>query len=487
MPYVLNDWFLFEVEKYIARLEACLALKELRRLMNGFGLQLQQMYRSMASISLWRLILLVLKRFGSIIKNWLKENRVDECLKAILHGSYLVAFEGLYLFLYFLHFFRAFLTLIDYFADQDNKNLVEVTKFLYACFKIFISLLMLAFMIVMLANGIAPLGLALYHNIKIFFLVYSLSKLAISFFTLGFSFINYKNANSVLDQVWLKKHYENNIKKHREILMVAVPITLALTVVSLGLVTGPWFWVMVAIASIFLLIDMAKAIYYYVNGSGVPEPKVGQLPQENAFFDVSTNNYYYRKCRTARLKNDDMEGNRIYLLKEIIIKIIQLQTKLENISASRFSLFSEKKKIQVKIDGLIQDAQALLEGKQAKIQTILETLISLQIDIQEVKDSGNKPIVSMTIIQDYMQGLKKQLQFMKNGDEYSVKLALNSKNNKLWKLIFTEETVEESTEKSQAFRQSFFRKIPDCGDIHDSVEVFLKQESQTQRSNMAAG
>ncbi|MEN9449556.1 MAG: hypothetical protein RJA83_170 [Pseudomonadota bacterium] len=445
MPYVLNDWFLLEVEKYIARLEACLALKELRRLMKGFGLQLQQMYRSMASISLWRLILLVLKRFGSIIKNWLKENRVDECLKAILHGSYLVAFEGLYLFLYFLHFFRAFLTLIDYFADQDNKNLVEVTKFLYACFKIFISLLMLAFMIVMLANGIAPLGLALYHNIKIFFLVYSLSKLAISFFTLGFSFINYKNANSVLDQVWLKKHYENNIKKHREILMVAVPITLALTLVSLGLVTGPWFWVMVAIASIFLLIDMAKAIYYYVNGSGVPEPKVGQLPQENAFFDVSRNNYYYRKCRTARLKNDDMEGNRIYLLKEIIVKIIQLQTKLENNSASRFSFFSEKQKIQTKIDGLKQEASILLSDNYEENKSLFDDVFkALKEDYQQLNENDKTLIPKKNIknlfINDEIAILNELLHRRDAGD----------KKNPL---------------SSQSFRQSFFRKVGDCQDI----------------------
>lgn len=467
---MLNEWFLLEFE--IAQFEAYLALEKLRRLKSAILFQLQEMYRSIASISLWRLILLVLKRFGSITKNWLKENKIDEWLKAILHGAYLGAFEGLYIFLYFLHFFRAFLTIIDYFSDQGNKNLVEVTKFLYAVVKVLISLLMLAFMIVMLAHGIAFLSLALYHNIKIFFLIYSLSKLAISFFTLGFSFINYKNANSALDQVWLKKQYENNLKKHREILIVAVPITLVLSLLSLGLVSGPWFWVMLGIASIFLIIDITKAIYYYVKGSGVPEPAVAQLPQENAFIDVANNNYYYRKCRTARLTNNNPEGNRIFLLKEVIVKIIQLQTKLENNSTSRFWFFSEKAKIQKKIDGLIQDAQELLKDKPDKIALIIQLSVSFQEDLSEIKDDPK----TVGIVQEYIRGLKNQLQVPRQGDDSSVKLNLNNKNNKLWKLIFTEETGKESIPKSQAFQQSFFRKKGDCEDIHDACQVLLEQK-----------
>lgn len=487
---VLSEWVFLEVEKYIAQLETCLAFKNLRRLINGFSLQLQQMCQSIASISLWRLILLVLKRFGSIIKNWLKENKMDEWLKAILHGSYLAAFEGLYFFLYFLHFFRAFLALIDYFADQDNKNLVEVTKFLYACFKVFISLLMLAFMIMMLAHGIAPLGLALYHSIKVFFLIYSLSKLAISFFTLGFSFIHYKNANSHLDQVWLKKHYENNVKKHREILLVAVPITLVLTVVSLGLVIGPWFWVMVAIASIFLLIDMAKAIYYYVKSSDVPEPTSGQLPQENAFFDVSSKDYYYRKCRTARLNevktSEDYQANKIYLLKEIVVKIIQLQEKLENCSTSRFCFFSEKQKVQEKITGLIQEARGLLNNTPEKIASVKQLSVSLQKDLQEIeelqkiKGHGRKALVNTEIMQEHL-----------HSNAYSVTLELNYKSNKLWELIFSEDTNEKSTSPSQAFRQSFFRKKGDCEDINDACQELLKQMSScdmtARRTSVAAG
>jgi len=65
---------------------------------------------------------------------------------------------------------------------------------------------------------------------------------------------------------------------------------------------------------------------------------------------------------------------------------------------------------------------------------------------------------------------------MRQGDDCLVKLNLNNKNNKLWKLIFTEETGKESIPKSQAFQQSFFRKKGDCEDIHDACQVLLEQK-----------
>ncbi|WP_342227099.1 hypothetical protein [Rickettsiella endosymbiont of Rhagonycha lignosa] len=450
---VLSEWFLLEFE--IAQFEAYLALEKLRRLNRAILFQLQEWYRSIASISLWRLILLVLKRLGSITKNWLKENKIDEWLKAILQGAYLGAFEGLYIFLYFLHFFRAFLTIIDYFSDQDNKNLVEVTKLLYAVFKVLISLLMLAFMIVMLAHGVAFLNLALYHNIKIFFLIYSLSKLAISFFTLGFSFIHYKNANNALDQVWLKKQYENNLKKHREILIVAVPITVVLSLLSLGLVSGPWFGVMVALASIFLIIDVVKAIYYYVKGSSVPEPLVAQLPQQNSFFDDASNNYYYRKCRIARLKNNDPEGNRIFLLKEIIVKIFQQQIKLKS-SSSRLNFFSEREKTQKKIEELKQEANTLLTDDDEKNKLLFNGVSeALKEDCLQLKEN-DKTLIPKINLKTLMANIETILQ----------------------EILQTRDMVEKKdlANNSQLFRQSFWRKMGDCEDIHNACQKVSELE-----------
>src|SRR5436190_3154243 len=260
---MFSEWLLLKIELSIA------ILNELRlRMFNALTV----------SIALARLILQLLKRTIGIIKNWLKETRIEDWFKAILHGSFLIVFEGLYIFLYALHFFRAFLTLVDFFTDQDNKNLVEIYKFLYAGSKVMISILMLAFLVVMIAHGFAPLSMIAYEHIKILFRVYTFSKFALNFITLSFSFYQLKTCDNNPEHDWLKAQYKANFKKHVEILLVGGLITLTLTLMSLGLVSGPWLWVMIVAASILLLFDMAKAIYYHINSCKIPEPELEKLP-----------------------------------------------------------------------------------------------------------------------------------------------------------------------------------------------------------------
>ncbi|MGC1854481.1 MAG: hypothetical protein WA659_03815 [Candidatus Aquirickettsiella sp.] len=443
---MLSDWFLLELEKHVAALK-----KLLRRIINAL---------TSISVSLGRLILLLLKRTVSIIKNWLKENKIDEWLKTILHGSYISVFEGLYIFLYILHFFRAFLTLINYFTDQDNKNLVEVTKFLYACFKVFISLLMLTFMIMLMAHGVAPLGLMAYQHIKTLFRIYTFSKFAISFITLGFSFYKYKTCDDSLEQSWLKAHYKNNTKKHFEILLVVVPITLVLTIVGFGLATGPWFWIMIGIASFFLLVDMGKAIYYYVKRGDVPEPEMAILQQQNAFIDISNKDYYYRKCRIGRLKSVDPEANRIYLLKEIVVKIIQLQTKLKNRSFSSVNFFSEKPKILEKIEGLKQLASTLLTDDYEVNKTVLDHLFNALHKDYKNLNKKDKTLIPKRHIENFINEAKD----------------ISSQGTIVDELLHARDRLKEKgILYSQAFRQSFFRKKADCEDISDACQAFFKQ------------
>lgn len=449
MPYVLSEWFLSEVDKYIA------ALNELRH----------RIFNALASkwLSLSRLILLLLKRIISIIKNWLKESKLDAWLKAIFHESYLGAFEGLYIFLYILHFFRAFLTLINYFTDQDNKNLVEVTKFLYACFKVFISLVMLIFLIVLIAHGFAPLGLLAYEHIKTFFRLYTFSKFAINFITLGFSYYQYKTCENSPDYSWLKAQYQSNVKKHTQILLVGGLITLALTVVSLGLVTGPWFLVMVGVASILLVIDMAKAIYFYVKGCDVPEPEVASLSQKNSLIDHSLKDYYYRKCRMARLKTinnaEDYVSNKIYLLKEIVVKIIQLESQLKNFSQCKrfFSpiYFYEKQKIKEKIEGLRQEASRLLNDDEKNSLLLNRVIEALKEDDRNV-NKKDKTLIS-----------KKNIDHLIANDEITRLNGLFSARGDLRK---------KDSVCSQAYRQSFFRKKGDCEDISDACQKLRELE-----------
>lgn len=438
MLYVFNEWFLLKIAKYIVQRKIWLAIEELRRLMRQWlFLILQEIIKALSSISGWRLILQVLKRIGCIIKTG---------LKYIFFELPVPALECLYI----LHLVRAVLTLIDFVKGSDNKNLVEITKFLYALFKVLISLVMLGFLIVLLIPGLAPLGLVAYAYIKILFRAYTFSKFGISLLTLGFSYYKTKVYSDDAEHAWLLAQYRANIQKHTHILVLGTLITALLTVVSLvGFGLGPiGLAVVIALGCLLLIVDIAKAIYFYKYGCAVPEPEIGSLPQQNSLIDFSTKDYYYRKCRTARLKINDLESNRIYLLKEIVVKTIQLETKLKIYSQRKCSFFqscfSEKQKIQDKITGLIEEARALLKDQPEKLSFAMSLLVSLQIDIQEIKESPHKTLVTMDTLQAYIQGLKSQLQQMKNGDTVSIKLILNSKNNKLWELIFTEKPRDES-------------------------------------------
>jgi uncharacterized membrane protein len=451
---VLSDWFLLEVEKTIAQLEACLALKNLRRLISHFLYLLQQCYLSITSIALWRLILLVLKRIISIIKAGLKYFLIDLPVPVLE-------------FLYVLHFARAFLTLINFFQDRDNKNLVEITKFLYACFKIFISLLMLSFLIVLLMHGMAPLGLLAYEHIKTLFRIYTFSKFGISLLTLGFSYYKTKSYPNDAEHAWLQAHYQANLQKHTHILVLGSLITALLTLVSVfGFGLGPiGLAVVIVLAGVLLIVDIAKTIYFYKNGCSIPEPSIGSLAQQNSLIDFSTKDYYYRKCRIARLKIDDPETNQIYLLKEIVVKIIQLENKLKNYSQRKFSFFpscfSEKQKIQEKITGLIQTGHSLIDDDYEKTEQLFNKVIaSLNNEYDEVVNNNYNVLLKTK--------LTSEVGF----------LEFNSKNNSkidsiLWR-IFLFYTKKSSP--SQAFRQSFFRKKGDCEDISDACQKLKELE-----------
>ena len=464
MLYVLNDWFLLEVEKYIDQLQALLALSELRCLIGQFLDPLQQLYLSITSISLWRLIFLVLKRLISVIKAGLKYFLIDLPIPVLE-------------FFYVLHFARAFLTLINFFGDTENKNLVEGTKFLYACFKIVISLLMLGFLIVLFVHGMAPLGLVAYAHLKNLFRAYTFSKFGISLLTLGFSYYKTKSFGNGAEHAWLLGQYQANVQKHMHILTLGTLITALLTLVSIfgfGLgVIG--LAVVIVLAGLLLIIDIAKAIYFYKNGCDVPEPEIGSLPQHNSLLDFSKSDYYYRKCRVGRLKIDEAEesseANRIYLLKEIVVKIIQLEAKLKN-SSSRISFFSEKQKIQEKIEGLKQEGSLLLKGDGEENKLLPSKIIkALNEDYQQLKPNDK------TLIP------KKDLENLMISNAIAILNELHARG------VIRE---EKKVEYSQPFRQSFFRKKGDCEDIRDACQELLKQQKPnydaiTLRLSMATG
>ncbi len=315
-----------------------------------------------------------------------------------------------------------------------------------------------------------PLATMSYQAIKILFRIYTFSRFAISVITLGFSYYQLKNCNKDSDHDWLKANYRGNLKKHFEILVVAIPITVLFTLVSLGIVTGPWFWIMLGLASLFLIFYMAKAIYYHINRCKIPEPEVAKLTQQNPFIKVSINYYCYRKCRSGRLEIDNIESNRIYLLKEIVVKIRQLQAKLAYHSASQFGFFSEKSKLEKKIEGLKQVASHLLMDNYEKNEIVHENLVNaLQKDYQSFIATKNvRGLIPKEQIENLINEIKDH---SSDGSIFDELLYARDR--------FKEKFSQKDMTYSQFFKQSFFKSKGDCEDILNAYEAFkLKNYSK---------
>lgn len=472
--YVLGEWFLCEVNSLIERIKARINLSQLQRLIEHCVLRLTDLFRAIASISFLRLLFLLLKRLVSIVKSVLRYFFIELPTPALE-------------FLYVLHFARAFLRLISYFSELNNKNSAELTKFLLSCFKIFISFLILSLLIVTGIYGIAPMSLAIYGSMKTSFRIYSGSKFIISLGTLLTScyrreFVSKKYGDD-LEDAWLRAQYKDNYWKHVPILFIGLATTILLSLLSfMGIAgLGPvGFIVVIALASSFLLIDIIKSIYDAYNCTKVPEPKIGSLEQKNSLIDYSVKDYYDRKCRVARLYHGEehLIANKVYLLKEIIIKIIRLNTQLARYTTHQagffVSCFSEKQKTEQKIIGLIQEGAGLLYTDwQENIGLFKKVTKSLERDYENIKEI-DKTIIAPAVIKQQLNHLLKDQNFNDAG---------LMKDNILWRLSLGRDKVPTAKNKvhPQRFYQSFFRKIGDCEDIAIACQAMktLEQDPKT--------
>ena len=487
--YVLGEWFLCEVNSLIERIKALINLSELRRLIGHCVVSLVHLFAAIASISFLRLLFLLLKRLVSIVKSALRYFFIELPIPALE-------------FLYVLHFARAFLRLMSYFSELKNKNSAEMTKFLLSCFKIFISFLILSLLIITSLYGIAPMSLAIYGSMKTSFRIYSGSKFIISLGTLLVScyrreFISKKHGDD-LDDAWLRAQYKDNYWKHIPILFIGLATTILLSLLSfMGLAgLGPvGFILVIGLACSFLLIDIIKSIYDAYHSAKVPEPKIGSLAQKNSFIDYSCKDYYDRKCRVGRLKKQGEEyllANKVYLLKEIIVKMIQLKIKLAcytSHQAGFFSAcFSERQKIEQKITGLMQEGSLLLSPDFDKNQLLFTLLIkALKEDYDASKNLNDKILAPIPVIENYINKLEQEVEILIlnrviEEDVSKIKIEANDSRDFLSGLLYRRDAVvKKNTPHKQRFYQSIFRKIGDCEDIAIACQALkvLEQDDKT--------
>ncbi|WP_071661194.1 hypothetical protein [Rickettsiella grylli] len=454
MPYMMSDEFLSEIKEGVYQPKASFAFLSH---CNQF-----------ITIPLFRLIFLVIKRIVSIVKTVLKYFLMDLPVPGLI-------------FLYILHLFRAFLTILDFFQDNENKNLVEVKKFLYAFFKVSISCLMLSFIIAFFIYGLSPIGWATYIYIKILFRVYTYSKLVMSLFTLGWSYYKIKHYPKDAEHTWLQANYRANLQKHIHILSIGIPITILLTLVSVFSFSlgGSGLIAIISLAGLVLFIDIAKAIYFHLKPCVIEIPASGSLAQHNAFIKNTHNDYYEKKCRTARLKPDPnaSETNRIYLLKEIIVKIMELQAKLKENSHSRFNFFSEHAKYHKKIEGLKQLATTLLAHDYEKDKKLLADVFNaLSEDYKNLNEKDETFISKVTL-----NNLIHELNLFKKCNGI---IKHDAKATLFDELLLRGREKVRNTEVThpQSFYQSFFRQQSDCKDISEACQAWLIQKDLTVHS-----
>lgn len=469
---VFSEWFLLEIDKQIAQIRALLVLNELRKkIVAFFLLKLHSIFSAITRIAFLRLLFLLLKRFIAIIKSALKYFFISLPIPALE-------------FLYVLHFARAFLRIISFFSEVNNKNSGEIIKLLLSVFKVFISLLMVSLLIVATVYGGSPLfllSLPVYGTLKTIFRVYSGTKCLISLITLIGTYyrrewVSKKRGNNAEDD-WLREQYKDNYYKHLPIFFIGLSTTILLSVLSFvgfsGL--GPvGFIIIIVLACSLLMIDIVKSIYDFHYSTKVPEPTIGSLKQKNSFIDFSYKDYYYRKCRVARLievnQPKDYETNRIYLLKEIVVKILSLEDKLKKCSSSRFNFFSENKKIQEKIEGLKQMASTLLTDDYIKNTSIKSAVLNALNEDYKNLNEDNKTLIPKEILEKF------------------IKEAKESDETILGELLHARDRMREKPiSLSKWFHFHFSQKISDCEDIHKAWEKLEQERGKLEQEKLASG
>lgn len=428
------------------------------------------------SISFWRLTFYVLKRLISIIK-------VIDKLK--LQS---LSIPGTFIF-YVLHFFRAILRIVDYFYSVKNKNLGATTQLLFAFFKIFISIAMLV--------SVLCFNLPLISVLLSAFLAYSYLKLIRSVIIFGFSCYYLKRASDDStrpENQWSKNYYKDNLKYNSSVLVFGVAFTILTILFLNGVLAGGWLAAVGALLCVVTVLDIGISIYGYFFYTVIPEPRPASQTPVNSLIDVSYHDYYYRKCRSASLTTDN-QANKIYLLKECIVKIILLKNKLRYLQARRapifLSFFSEEKKIKIKIEGLNRlVASQLGVNLQTNVTLLLNVIRSLEEDDKKLgKENACRRLIEKHELAYLKKNINELLKCTFSAAEFEEKkreipsslLLGNESENTLWTLLLArdDKVWDGKGSFSKLFTQSFKVKMSDSEDL---ARAFMASEAMASAS-----
>lgn len=233
--------------------------------------------------------------------------------------------------------------------------------------------------------------------------------------------------------------------------------------------------------------DAMLSIYYYFWGVKIPDPMPSNLDAKNALVQNNSFNYYRCSPPILYLKTGDVLANKIMLIKVALVKLLQLENKLQILSRktgilSRF--FSGQKKLIIKKKCLLQELAWTLnfniyykeydkkDVKQYMVKLFIEAIIGLYENRQELleqqQNTGKilnlktqKNIGNVACLEENLA----ELLDTDTADYFAENRNPNLKKNLLFKLFFISENQSLSEEKlnnkPKQFYQSFWTKTSD--------------------------
>jgi uncharacterized membrane protein len=297
-----------------------------------------------------------------------------------------------------------------------------------------------------------------------------------------------KNKRNPDENLLLKKDQIAKVKKF--LLMFGFGIVaLLLTAIT------PWLGISAITFALVLLCaqDISLTIYYYFYGIDIPNPEPANLNEEqlNAQIGQTSRDYYqtlspilYLQTQVSeKLKHpeDVNKANKKLLLKVALVKLLQLENKLEKISSlgtvSRF--FSPQKKLIIKKKYLLHELAWALNTNHE--EALIDLFILAIIDL---------PISKMAaLLETNVVELLELLDLIRIGTEYHGVDYRHSQLNKnpLVQLFFMAKQGEclEQAEviKPKAFYQSFWKKISACDALSQAFLASRKIERDLNLSN----
>jgi hypothetical protein len=257
----------------------------------------------------------------------------------------------------------------------------------------------------------------------------------------------------------------------------------------------PWLGAATITLTLVLLCtqDVLLTIYYYFYGVYIPNPEPANLNEEqlNACLGQQTRDYYQTFSPVLYLQaqvseqlpqiEDVNKSNKKLLLKVALLKLLELENKLEKIAksntASRF--FSPQKKLNIKKEYLLDElAWALnIHDKEALIDLFIQAII----DLPESKRAA--------ILEDNLFELLELLDLLRvDNDDCRIDYYHPQLNkNFLAQLFFMAKQGEFAQQaeivKPKPFYQSFWKKVGACEALSQAFQASRNIEERLSLSN----